>query len=121
VGLTALSASAQKTAKPATQHEELAMLGRIIGVIEDAGSGYTREALQRCFTVLRDIEKRQYSAHTRWGAHHWCGRAFLDDRDVKRAVRLFEAAQEDAESLSDNERHQTAEFLQQAKEKQQAK
>jgi hypothetical protein len=102
--------------KPATHDEELRMKGKLLFAIEDAGGGYTREALSRFSWISKELERREYSLNTRWSAHYWYAQVLLDSGKSKAAVEVLHVAQLEADSLSEKERNQTTELIQKAQE-----
>ena len=98
--------------RPATQEEESSMLGRVAGAIEDVGAGeyppmkqkYIKEALHKFSSINKDIEKREYSPHIRWLAHHWYGKALLDSGNPQKAISMLEIAGTEAKSLTEKEK-----------------
>jgi len=108
---------AENHGKAATQQEESYMLGRVLGAIEDVGSGHTKEALHKFSTINKDLEKREYSTRTCWLVHHWYGKALLDSGDAGAAMQMLQVAQREANSLTSNEKEEAERLQAQLQEK----
>jgi len=92
------------------------MTWKLAFAIEDAGGGYTREALSRFSWINKELNRREYSLNTRWTAHYWYAQALLDSGKPKAALEVLRVAQQEADSLSEKERNQTAKLIQKAQE-----
>jgi hypothetical protein len=103
--------------KPATPDEQTLMTGRLLGAIEDAGGGYTKEALRRFSWINKELEKREYSTHTRWSAHYWYAQALLNAGRPQEALEILRTAEQEANALTEKEREQTAQLTRQTQEK----
>jgi len=102
-------AADKKPSKPATSQQDSYMQGRIFSAIEDEGAGRCclDEALRKLQYVNDDIKKFEYPAHTRWMAHYWYAKVLLEKRNAKKASRIILFAQDDAQSLSSQEKDDT--------------
>jgi len=103
--------------KPATKNEETVMTGRLVAAIEDAGGGYTKEAISRFSWINKELERREYSLWTRWSAHYWYAQALLDSGKLQNALEVLRTAEQEAGALSEKQREQTAELSRQIQEK----
>jgi hypothetical protein len=103
--------------KPATKDEETVMTGRLLGAIEDAGGGYTKEAISRFSWINKELERREYSLRTRWTAHFWYAQALLDSGKSKAALEILRTAEQEASALTETEREQTAELTRKVQDK----
>jgi len=102
----------KKPAPPATSQQNSFMMGRIVAAIEDEGGGYKDEALRRLESINADLDKLQYPAKTRWHAHYLYAKVLWEKHDRKKAAKMIALAQEDVQTLGDDEHKQTENLAQ---------
>jgi hypothetical protein len=94
--------------KQATPSQEMEMMGRVAGAIEDVGGGYTKEGLSRFVWINKELNKREYSLWTRWSAHRWYAQALLDSGKAQEALDVLQKAEEEAKALPSEKQRETA-------------
>jgi hypothetical protein len=107
LAVPALVVASDKKPKVATGDEDSIMQGRIFSGIEDLGSGYLDEALRKLEYANDDINKLEYSAHTRWMARYWYAKVLQEKRKIKKAAKVILLAQQDVQYISAEERDDT--------------
>jgi hypothetical protein len=90
------------------------MTWKLAFAIEDAGGGYTKEALSRFSWINKELKRREYPLYTRWTAHYWYARALLDSGKPTAALGVLLVAQQEGDSLAEKERNQTDELIRKA-------
>lgn len=94
--------------KPATPEEEMRMMGKVAGAIEDVGGGYTKEGLSRFTWINKELKRREYSLWTRWTAHRWNAQALFDSGKPQAALEIVLKAEEEANALPNETQRKTA-------------
>ena len=107
--LLAGSALPAAQVKQATPSQEMEMMGKLLGAIEDVGGGYTKEGLSRFVWINKELKKREYTLWTKWTAHRWYAQALLDSGNAQGALDILQKAEEEAKALSNQKQRETAE------------
>ena len=100
---TQAGASTGRQQAQATEKEESAMLGMLVGAIQDAHGGFVEEARGRFDKIMREMGKRSYSPQLRWKAHNEYGMFLLRAGDKKGAFKALTQAKVEAKALTTKE------------------
>lgn len=75
----------------------------VVGAVQDLYGGFMQEAHSRFGQILKELDKRDYSASLRWRAYNEYGIFLLKTGDAKSAIKALSRSKEEARSLTAKE------------------